>query len=568
MKRFFYFFLVLLVTACGVTKKPLHEKQLSAADYPYLRTFHQGVRYKVMGQFKEAIVSFDSCFTVRPTDDAAAFALAQCYLHQNDLEKAAFYTEQAAKLDSKNTWYTQELAYMYFNQQKYPQAAKCFEKLVASDPRNIDWLFGQAEVLKRLNKQSEAIAALNKMENQLGVLPDLSIQKFELYLSLKEPGKAIAEIEKARKVHPDDLSLIGTLVDYYFQQHEISKAQEMLVELVKNDPTNARANLALGDLYLRQFKKKEAYRYLNAAFSGEGIDVDTKMNVLLMFYEQQAVIDPEVLELADLMVLKHPQDAKSHAIQGDLLLQNGKKKEALEAYQRALKLDDSKFPVWNQVLMLEYETHAFQQLYTDARACSALFPTMSQVQLLYTIACVQNARYQEAIDAANQGKELVVNDPLTEAEFFAQLGEAHFLTNQIDLGIGDYTKAIATDPSNYLTKNNFALRLALANKQLDKAESLIQEVLTVAPKTAAFLTTSGLVNYVKGNFNQALNLLNQAIAIDASDAASYDYLGDTYFQLGNLEYALVNWKMAKDLGTKNKNIDKKIQTKKYVAPLF
>ncbi|MBP6271589.1 MAG: tetratricopeptide repeat protein, partial [Fluviicola sp.] len=511
--RYFIGLIVLLLAACKTTQ-PLQQKQVTAQETAYLRTFHKGVRLKMMGQFPEAIAAFDSCYTFRQNDDAVAFALAQCYLYTNDQTKATTFTEAAAKLDPTNIWYTQELAYMYFNQNKFAESEVCFRKLVAKEPKNTDWLFGHSEVLKRLNKVEEAIAVLNKMEDQLGIIPDLSLQKYDLYNSIKASDKALNELLKARKVYPDELSLIGTLVEYYFQKNEIGKAQEMLVELVRNDPTNARANIALGDLYYRQFKKKEAYTYFKAAFEGVGLDIDTKMKVLLLFYEQQNVIEPEVFELAEILIATNPTDAKAYSVHGDLLLQNNKKQAALQAYKKALTFESTKYPIWNQVLLLEYESRNFTDLYTDSKACLALFPAIVTVHLMQTIACVQTGKYQEALDAAEIGRSLINEDPITEAEFYAQIGEAYFRLNYAKLGKENYQKALQFDQTNYLTKNNFALRLARSGSDLDLAEKLIDEVINTTEKTAAFYTTKAVVKFAKESYNEALAIAEIAVQLD------------------------------------------------------
>lgn len=566
--RYFIGFLVLLLAACN-TVRPVQQKQLTAQETAYMRTFHKGVRLKMMGQFPAAIAAFDSCYNVRQDDDAVAFALAQCHLYLNEQTQATSFTETAAKLDPNNIWYTQELAYMYFNQNKFVESESCFKKLVAKEPKNIDWLFGHSEVLKRLNKVDEAIAVLNKMEDQLGVVPDLSIQKYELYNSIKATDKALNELLKARTVYPDELSLIGTLVEFYFQKNEIGKAQEMLVELVRNDPTNARANLALGDLNLRQFKKKEAYAYFKAAFEGVGLDIDTKMKVLLLFYEQQNSIEPEVFELAEILVASYPTDAKAYAIQGDLLLQNNKKEAALLAYKQALNFDANKFPIWNQVLLLEYESRNFTDLYTDSKMCLTLFPAVVNVHLMATIASVQVGNYQEALDAAAVGKSLIVsNDPITEAEFHAQMGEAYFLLNQLDLGKANYLKALELDNTNYLTKNNFALRLARAGIELGLAEKMIDEVISTTEKSAVFYTTKAVVLFAKGAYKEGLKMSELAVQLDNSAANSYDVMGNCLAQLGKTDEALTSWLKAKSLGATNKELDKKIQTKQYVAPVY
>ncbi|AEA43625.1 tetratricopeptide repeat protein [Fluviicola taffensis] len=568
MKQLLYFsILVFLLPACG-TKKVVTENTNSQNDLAYIQTFHNALRYKLKGQTTNAIQAFDSCLVIRPTDDAAAFGLSQCYLQIDNKTKATQYTEMASKLDPNNIWYTQELGYMYYNQGKFVESEKCFAKMVKAQPANVDWLFAHADLLKRLNRQTEAINSLDKMEDQLGVLPDLSIQKFELYLSLKQDEKAIAEIEKARTVFPDELSLIGTLVDYYFSKREVSKAQNMLVELVKNDPSNVRANIALGDLFYRQLNKPEAYKYFIAGFQGTGVDIDTKMSIVLEMYEKQPVVDKELIELADLIIANYPTDAKGYSVKGDLLLKNNEKEAGLAAYKSALTFEQNKFPIWNQVLMLEYELLKFDDLYKDARACSALFPTISSVQLLYTIACVQLDHFQEAIDAADMGKELVVNDPAMESEFFAQKGDALFGLKKNKEGIESYEKAVSIDPTNLLTKNNYAMRLALSNTDLIKAEKLIDEVLMSSPKVASFIDTKGIILFKKGNFKGALEQFVIADELDKENKNYTEHLGDAFFKLGDISKALEYWKKALSLGSKNKLLTKKIQSKSYVDPEY
>ncbi len=568
MKQFLYIAALLLIfTSCG-TKKVAVGKTNSQYDLAYIQTFHNAMRYKVKGQLNDAILAFDSCLVIRPTDDAAAFGLSQCYLQLDNKSKAAEYTELASKLDPNNIWYTQELGYMYYNQGKFTEAEKCFAKMVKAQPNNVDWLFAHAEILKRLGRQTDAINSLNKMEDQLGVLPDLAIQKFELYVSLKQDEKGIAEIQKAREVYPDDLSLIGTLVDYYFSKREIAKAQSMLVELVKNDPSNARANLALGDLYYRQMNKPEAYKYFTAAFQGTGVDLDTKMSVLLDLYEKQVPVDKELINLADLLIASYPDNAKGYSVKGDLLLRNGQKEEALAAYKNALKFEENKFPIWNQVLMLEYELMKFEDLYKDARACSALFPTISSVQLLYTIACVQLDHFQEAIDAADMGKDLVVDDPATESEFYAQKGDALFGLKRYTEGAEAYDKALALFPSNSLTKNNYAMRLALANMDLPKAERLINEALDGKSNQAPYVDTKGLIYFKQGKFKQALEQFTIADELDKENKNYIEHMGDAFFKLGDTSKALELWKKALTLGSKNKLLTKKIQSKTYVDPEY
>lgn len=565
MKPFVILVSVLIFVACSTSKKMAPN---NSVEMKYIQLFHEANRYKLTGQVDRAIVAYDSCLRLKPNDDASAYGLSQSYLMKNDLSKAAEYTQLASKLDPTNIWYTQELAYMFHNQGKFANAEIQFAKLVKKEPENIDWQFAYADVLKRLGKTNEAINSLNAIENQLGIIPDLSIRKFELFQSIKQDDKGILEIQKARELYPDDLSLIGTLINYYFSKNKIAEAQKMLTALVEIDPSNQRANLALGDLYYRQLNKPKAYEYFKQAFAGTDIDIDTKMSIMIDMQQKQVTPDKELIELADLMVLNYPDNAKAYSIKGDILLQSNKKEEALDAYLKALKFETSKFAIWNQVLLLEYDLLKFDDLYKEARACSALFPNVASVQLFYTIASVQLKRYKEALDAAEIGKSLASDDVITLSEFYAQSGDAYFAMKNYSDGKKAYEKAISLTPTNNLVKNNYAMRLALANADLDTALKLIDEVLNKTTKQAPFIDTKGYILFQKGEYENALKQFTIASELDLNNSSYLEHMGDALIKLGDSTMALECWKKALKMGSKNKSLSTKIQTKQYVAPEY
>jgi len=163
---------------------------------------------------------------------------------------------------------------------------------------------------------------------------------------------------------------------------------------------------------------------------------------------------------------------------------------------------------------------------------------------------------------------LINEDPITEAEFYAQIGEAYFKLNNAKLGKENYQKALQFDQTNYLTKNNFALRLARSGSDLDLAEKLIDEVINTTEKTADFYTTKAVVKFAKESYNEALAIAEIAVQLDNNDATAQEVLGNCYAKVGKIEDALNCWRKAQTLGAKNNDLDKKIQTKQYVAPVY
>ena len=564
-----FLFIVFVFTSCG-TKKDLatQKPKVSASDYPYITMFHEGMRFKAQGRANEAIAKLEGCLAIKQDDDAVYYALSKLELGKGNREKSAEYILKAGEIDPKNTWYIQELAYMYFEMGDFAKSSANFKKLVTIEPRNVEWQYGYAEVLVRTGEIEKAIDALNKTEDQVGLNPPLSIEKYNLYMSAKQTEKALLELDKAQKMYPNDPQLIATYVDHYFSTNQQEKAVGMLKELVKADPENGRAHLALADVYLQQKEEQKAYVELTLAFQSPDIDIDTKMKILIRVHESSPKIDPKVTALVNQMVIDYPNQSKAHSIQGDYFLRAEDDEKALIAYKRALELDKSVFAIWNQVLIMEYQAKAFNDLYKDGKECSSLFPTNTTVSLLYGVAANQIGKHNEAIDILSIGIEMVINDKRMEAEFHGQLGEAYFGISDIKKGKEHYAKAIQMDAFSSLLKNNYAYRLALAKVDLDAAVSLSQQAMTTSPNQVQFIDTYGFVLFQMGDYSKAKIEFEKALALDENDKSVVEHLGDTYFKTGNVEKAVIWWEKAKKLNSSNKNLEKKIQEKKFYEPQF
>jgi tetratricopeptide (TPR) repeat protein len=562
------FILLLFATGCGSVKKAKTTPTFSAADYPYIEKFHEGVRLKMRGQLDESIALFEQCTQLRPTNDAPYYALSELYLMKNDQAKSSEFIQKAAKIDPKNIWYVQELAYMYFEQGNYSESIKQFQRLVEYESRNVEWWYAYAECLAKAGKYSEAIKALEKTEDQVGKHPELTLQKFQLYVQMKQVDKGIAEIEKARKEFPDDPQLLATLVDYYFQTGKVEKAIDFLEQLVVISPENGRAHLALADIYRQQGKLVEAFSELKKAFTSQDVDIDTKMKILIGILESGAKIDPSVKELVDLMAIQHPNEAKAHAIRGDYMLRLENTEEAIVSYKKALEFDKNQYPIWNQVLIMEYQNGEYETLYQDSKSCLEYFPTVPTVFVLNGISAVQTKRYTEAVDVLLAGKELIVKDNAMLSEVHGQLGEAYFGLQQLDEAQTNYEKALQLDPSSSLLKNNYAYRLALANVNLPRALGLIDEVLKGENQSAHYIDTKGFILFRQGKFNEAAILFDQAYQLSPKDKVIVEHNGDAAFKLGNKTKALEFWLKAKELGSTNKVLDKKIAQKEYYDPIY
>lgn len=555
------------MAGCGTTKQvPKNESTISSKSYPYIEAFHQGVRLKTQGRFDEALLKFNECLRIRQDDDAVYYALSQIYLIKDDYVKSSEAIRKAAELDPDNTWYIQELAYMYYETGDFANAVKSFGRLVEIEPRNIDWLYGYAEALVKNGEIMKAVEALDKTEEQVGPSPQFNIQKYQLYVQAGNNDAAIKELEKGQKAFPKDPQIIATMVDHYFRNNEYSKAISKLEELVVADPSNGRAHLALADIYRQQGRKEDAYKELFEAFPLLDVDLDTKMQVLISIHDSQEGVDPEAMQLVDLLVKTYPGEAKPLSIKGDFLLKQNDEKGALNAYRSALDYDNTLYPIWNQVLIMEYQTAEFDLLFEDSKECLDLFPTMSIVYLLNGVSANQLKKHETALESLQSGIELVINDPAMKAEFNGQIGEAYFGLKEYSEGTKFYKKAIELDPKSNLLKNNFAFRLATAKRDLDLAQSIIEQAVASSPLQSQYQDTYGWVYFQQGKYNEAKEQFEKAYELSKNDRLILEHLGDVEIKLGNKSKAVEWWELGLTIEPGNKLLQKKVANQKYYEP--
>jgi tetratricopeptide (TPR) repeat protein len=570
MKYFLHIFsLVIFLVSCGAKK--VHEtnsKVFSKDDYPYIEKFHEGIRYKMKGQIAQSISTFENCLTLKPDDDAVYYALSQLYLQTQQLAKSSEAIKKAVSLDPQNKWYLQEFAYMQFEAKNYKEAAKSFKALSNLEPNNIDWLFSYAESLMRSNDYQGAVKALDNLEKEIGPNPELSIEKFKLYRKIKQDDKAVLEIEKALKDFPDDVQLLANLVDYYFEKKEDAKAFDYLIKLSVSQPTNGNAHLALAQYYDRKGDKVKSYEQLSMAFKCDDVPIDTKVKILISMFETQFKLDPQMFELANSLIEKYPSDARVYTIRGDLFFKEGKQSEALIDFQEALKYDKTKFAIWEQVLVMEYQAQDYPKLYEDAKQCLEFFPAIAKVYLFFGVGANQLKKYNETIDKLLIGEELVANDNSLKAEILAQMGDAYFASSKNKEGKEAYDKALKLDTKNILLKNNYAYRLALAKIDLDNAESLIIQVVEQSPNESHFIDTYGWILFQKGDYKKSLEKFQQALSLKPDDKHILEHNGDAQFKLGNIQEALSLWKKAKEMGSQNLKLNEKIEKKTYLEPQY
>ena len=506
-------------------------------------SFHQGIRNYITGNYNKAIVDFESCLKINPLDDAVHFALAQLYLINQQFDKAAEHSELAAKLDPKNTYYIAELAYMYSEMKDHKKSAQFFERLMLTDQSNAAYYMGAINNYAEIKEYTKALKILNRLIEQNGPEVSLQMEKYKLYELMMKPDLAIKTLEEGRKLFNDDPVFLAVLVDTYMENHKYELAFNLLNDLVEKDPDNGLATLLLGEMYMEKKEYKKGLALLKTAVKKEGPSIDQKMNILIQ-----------------------TQKIEGCGIQGDCFVKNNDIKSAIEAYQTAVKINPDLFPVWQQILLLEFQSESWNSLYKNSLEALSLYPTNTFVNLTAGLAANKLKKYNEALIYLESGLQFIVKDDGTEAEMMAQMGEANFGLKKPVVACEYFEKALKKAPESATIHASFALQLAKNNLTLDYANTLSDFAISKASDKGLFLAIKGYILLVKLNYLEGLSIMKAAKELDPNNSLILDWLGDAYYFNGKTQEAIIEWTNAIKLGSTNELLPKKIESKKYYAP--
>jgi tetratricopeptide (TPR) repeat protein len=566
---FISFALTTLLFSCKSTSKTsasrtskLTEKE--KLEYEY--TFMSACREKLLGNYEQAANIFSKCVQIDPSNAAAMYELATIYNIQKRYTEALLFAKAAASLNEKNEWY--QLLYIDILQRSnhYNEAIDAYEKLIKNFPDRIDFMYEYAAALIYANKYQDAIKVYDKIEKATGINEEVIINKQRLYIKLGSVDKAALEIQKLIESNPKESRYYGLLADLYSANGQNKKAFEILSKILEVDPENPYVHLSLADYYRTIGDKNRSFTEIKLAFQNPSLDIDTKMKILLSFYaltENSNELKEQAEELVDILVRVHPTEAKSYSIQGDFYYRDKKLKEARDSYAKALLYDREKFPIWNQLLLLDSELGDYMDMLEKSTEAVDLFPNQPTVFLLKGVAEIQLKKHKEAVATLKQGLSLVVdNNPLL-SQFYSYLGDTYHVLNDIKQSDGFYEKALELDPDNVYVLNNYSYYLSLRDQKLDRAAEMSLKSNTIQPNISSYEDTYGWILYQQNKYDDAKTWIEKALNNGGSNSGTIlEHYGDIIYKLGDVNKALEYWQKAKEKGGTTEFIDKKINNKK------
>ena len=539
---------------------PLSERDREVSE----ALFVDGVKYVLLEDYPKALDRLGKAYAFNPTNAALNYKIAEASLLSGNLRDATAFAGAAVRLAPKNAYYYLLLAQAQASQTQYDAATRSYADLVKEVPNSGGYLFNLTDLYLAQNKLPEALGTLAQAEQQFGSSDEVVFKRQQIYLKQNKLDLALAEGEKLMAANPGQPRYVLAQAEMYAANNRVPDAVRLAQQALKLDPGSAPAHLLLADAYRQQKQVDASEKELRLAFDSPGLDIDNAVRILANYLKQlpNPALNQLALDLATATVRNHPKEAKAYAVAGDVQTLTEHKREARNSYLKALRYDNSRFQVWQQVVLLDAELGQTDSLLAHSNRALELFPNQAPLWFFNGAGLLMKKQPQRAVAALEHGRKLAADTPELLAQFDSQLGDAYHALKDYEKSDAAYDAALAIDASNWSVLNNYSYYLALRGQKLDKAKEMAGRVVKQFPASDTYLDTYAWVLYKLKDYAGARTALETALKT-TKDASVIEHYGDVLYQLGDKEKALAAWQRARTAGPgASEFLDRKIRDHK------
>ena len=452
------------------------------------------------------------------------------------------------------------------------KAAALLEKMVTRFPSKQDPLFSLLDIYSRQEKYNDVISTLNRLEKRLGKNEQLSMEKFRIYLQMKDDKKAFQEIESLVQEYPMDMRYQVILGDVYLQNGKKQEAYDVYQKVLAAEPDNPMAIFSMASYY-KQTGQEELYQQqLDTLLLNKKVTPDTKVGVMrqMIVENEQADKDStQIIALFDRIMKQEQDDPQIPMLYAQYLLSKNMEAESVPVLEQVVDLDPTNKAARMMLIGAAVKKEDYKQIIKVCEPGIEATPDALEFYYYLAVAYNQAEKPDSVISICKRALEHTTADSKKEivSDFYSILGDMYHTQKQMKEAYAAYDSALVYNPSNIGALNNYAYYLSVERRDLDKAEEMSYKTVKAEPNNATYLDTYAWILFEKGNYAEARIYIDNAMKSEGGDKSDVivEHCGDIYYMTGDVDGALTYWKKALEMGSESKTLKQKIEKKKYIA---
>lgn len=563
----FLVFIVFGLASCSF-QNAVHKLQVTN-QYPYEHLYFQGVQNRLFGNPQKALKSLRAARNLDDSSDAIHFELALSFLRLNHLDSALNSLNRAVTISPDNFLYHELLRDLYSQNEDIEKALYHQKLIVSQDSSNVYNKFQLSILYASLDSMSQALRHLNFIEQTHGFNPAVSEMKMKIYFQQNKFQYSLDELNKLKSFSTDDPYLYLFESQLLFSKGYDSTAFALINEVITLHPDYTQARFELFHKTLLFGKPSDALEQLGQIFLDRSIDDFDKANLFYPLLYDKYLYNNNIPSLDSIISFGlqiHPTSPYITQIAFEHYLRSNNLIAAKDLLQFLLKENPHVVNIENytQLVQILYTLSDFEELIDLLDRALKLFPTHPDFYHIKYAIHLETNQLKEALTTLEAGIQ-TISDASDLSDLYGTMGDFYFDMGESKKSFKNYEKALKLNPENSRVLNNYAYYLSLIHKNLYKALKMSSKAVELDPNSSTFIDTKGWVLFQMKRYNEAKDVLRNAVAKDGdSSAVIAEHYGDALYMSGYKENAYIYWLKARDLGGDSVKLLNKIQTKTYI----
>ncbi len=557
---------ILMLTGFAAFAQPV---RISEEEINVEKQFIEAYTFSLFEEYDKAENLFQEILKNDKRNAAVYFELAKISRKKEDPEKALQNIDNAIRFEADNYFYLLFKVDLLEQNGRYLEAAQLCDELIRIQNEDPDIFYRKVDNLVRISKFEEALTTLNGLESSYGSYEELHQRKYDLLRNMGRLDEANNEIYKLHRLYPDNTEYLYMLATYQKLKGNKQLSDSLSKEILKIDPSDARATLALAQNTSKKVDDVSYLKSLKTLFANTQSNLDVKIIELITLVEKlnekyDPAISAELIELAGILAKTHTKEAKVYSLTGDIYNLSNNHDEAIKAYKSAIKLDKSAFSVWEQLMELQYVTRDANGLFNTTENALDIYPNKIAVWIMNARAYSMLGKFKEARSSYGQALAMSGQNMRLRQEIHAQIGSTYFQEGNVTAAEKEFdsAKKIQNLPPEMTVLH--ADHLILGKINLPKADSLIKAALVNYPGHPLLLAAKARIELSKQELDKAKISLEQSIDNGAENVPTVQELyGDVLFKLNQPDIAIIHWEKSLKLNPYNETLKKKIKDKQW-----
>ncbi len=547
--------------------------QANGESIRYNYFFLEAIRQQEMGNFAAAFDLLRHARDINPNAPEVYYEIAGYYIDMQNGKAARYYFEKAAELAPDNPAYLEKLGQFYISQANYEQALTTYERLYANNKTREDVLQILYQLYGSQNNYKKMIEVIERMEMLLGSSEQLSLTKMQIFEQMGDKRKAQAELMRLVQKNPLDLNYRIMLGNWFFQNNKKKEAFKEYQTVLKEDPSNAAAQLSLLDYYRDAKNEKVVEELTQKLLESKKTEKETKMvllrQVIIDNQQSDAKDSLEVIKLFD-RVLSYPQEDADIVMMkaAYLTLKNAPEDSVNKVYEQAIAIEPDNSRARIALIQNIWKEEQYDKVISISRPAQEYNPEEMVFYYFEGFAQYMKKENDAALQTFKKGVAQIKpdSDPNIVSDFYAIMGDILHEKGLDKEAFEAYDSCLHWRPENLAALNNYAYYLSLSKNDLKKAEEMSYKTIKKEPANPTFLDTYAWILFLQERYEEANIYIDQAIKNDTTPSGVlFEHAGDIYYHVGKTAEALASWQQALKLGDKSATLKKKIELQKYIA---